>query len=110
MSQDDSLPHLCQNLRMTPQQTLGSDFASYVTAGVRLMGFFGLIAVLMPVHIVYGICKPQEPFRIAQLFHRVFLRLLGFRVRVHGIMAATPPVLFVANHASYLDIPVLGAL
>ena len=31
-------------------------------------------------------------------------------MRVHGAIAAKPPVLFAANHSSYLDIPVLGSL
>jgi 1-acyl-sn-glycerol-3-phosphate acyltransferase len=36
--------------------------------------------------------------------------VLGFKLRVHGTLATTKPVLYVSNHTSYLDIPVLGAL
>jgi len=79
-------------------------------ASARLMGFFALIIVLTPVHLVYVASRPEDPFRVPQLFHRLLLRLLGFHVRVHGAPPATPPVLFVVNHSSYLDIPVLGAL
>jgi 1-acyl-sn-glycerol-3-phosphate acyltransferase len=47
---------------------------------------------------------------IPVLFHRVFLRLFGVRVTERG----TPPkgiaALVVANHVSWLDIPVIGSL
>jgi lyso-ornithine lipid O-acyltransferase len=47
--------------------------------------------------------------RLPVLLHRSFLRLFGMRVRVVG---APPkgPALMVVNHASWLDIPVLGSL
>lgn len=77
---------------------------------LRVMGFFGLIAVLVPVQFVYQIFRPNDLFRIPMLFHRTLLRMLGFRIRLHGDAASTVPVLFVANHASYLDIPVLSSI
>jgi lyso-ornithine lipid O-acyltransferase len=95
---------------MTIKQSPGSNFGSLIAASLRVAGFLGLIVVLTPVHLVYGVYKPQEPFRIAQLLHRLLIRLLGFHVRVHGALATPPPVLFAANHSSYLDIPVLGSL
>jgi 1-acyl-sn-glycerol-3-phosphate acyltransferase len=54
--------------------------------------------------------KSSDPFRMPRLTHRFVVWLLGLRVRTHGTMAATPPVLFVANHSSYLDITVLGSV
>jgi 1-acyl-sn-glycerol-3-phosphate acyltransferase len=102
---------------MKTQSDFGSDYGSMVLAALRVLGFFSLIIVMTPVQLIQGWRKPNEPFSISQLFHRCLLRLLGFRVRVHGEIAPTPrvvgegsPVLFVANHASYLDIPVLSAL
>jgi len=74
-----------------------------------VLGFFGIICFLVPVHIAYNIFGKQR-FRMSLVFHRLLLKILGFRVRAHGVMASTSPVLFVANHSSYLDIPVLGAL
>ncbi len=43
-------------------------------------------------------------------YHRLALRLIGVKVNVQGTRAQGGPVLFVANHISWLDIPVLGAL
>jgi 1-acyl-sn-glycerol-3-phosphate acyltransferase len=70
-------------------------FASRAMAGVRVAGFLALVVLMIPVHIVCGWLKPSQPFRTSQVFHRVLMKVL---------------VLFVANHASYLDIPVLGSL
>jgi 1-acyl-sn-glycerol-3-phosphate acyltransferase len=68
------------------------------------------MVALVPVQLAYRIISPDDPFRIARIFHLGIIRILGFRVQVHGAMESTKPVLFVANHASYLDIPVLSTL
>ncbi len=54
--------------------------------------------------------NPNRLFRFTRLFHSSVLRVLGISVRVQGNPAPGSPVLFVANHVSYLDIPVLGSL
>jgi lyso-ornithine lipid O-acyltransferase len=95
---------------MTARQSLGSDVGSFLMGSVRLCGFLVMVIALVPVHIAYSLCKPENASRMPQFFHRLLIRILGFHVRVHGVMASTPPVLFVANHSSYLDIPVLGAI
>lgn len=47
---------------------------------------------------------------IPTLYHRILLRLIGVRVQVRGAPAAERPLLILANHSSWLDIPVLGSL
>ena len=44
------------------------------------------------------------------LYHRVFCRLIGLDVVKRGTVSEDCPTLFVGNHCSYLDIPVLGSL
>jgi lyso-ornithine lipid O-acyltransferase len=44
------------------------------------------------------------------LLHRALCHALGVRLRVHGAPAAAAPQLVVANHVSWLDIVVLGAM
>jgi len=95
---------------MTVQQNLDFDFGTALAAGARLAGFLALVAVMVPVHVVYSALKPQDAFRTPIIFHRLLIRILGFRVRVHGAMATARPVLFVSNHSSYLDITVLGTI
>lgn len=46
--------------------------------------------------------------RFPVYYHRLCCRILGFRVVVLGQPSPRPGTLFVANHASYLDISVLG--
>ena len=48
--------------------------------------------------------------RIPHLFHRAFCRLAGVRIREVGTRTADTPVLILANHVSWLDICVIGAL
>lgn len=47
---------------------------------------------------------------IPRLYHRILLRMIGVRVHVRGTPAADRPLLILANHASWLDIPVVGSL
>ncbi len=49
--------------------------------------------------------------RIPVSFHRLFLRLFAIRVRVAGVPPApAAPTLVLANHVSWLDIPVMSGL
>lgn len=48
--------------------------------------------------------------RFPVVFHRFVCRVLGVRIAVHGRLSDERPLLVAANHASWLDIPVLGAL
>ncbi|MBN8897501.1 MAG: 1-acyl-sn-glycerol-3-phosphate acyltransferase [Rhodospirillales bacterium] len=55
--------------------------------------------------------RPKIAF--ARIYWFVFARLLGVRVRVIGALASQAqgrPVLFVSNHSSWVDIPVLGGV
>ncbi len=48
--------------------------------------------------------------RLPQLYHRICCRILNIRLEVIGRRSRVRPTLFVANHSSYLDIMVYGAL
>lgn len=48
--------------------------------------------------------------RFPIFYHRVVAKLLGLRIHMHGDMAMQRPLLLAANHASWTDIVVLGAL
>ncbi|GHH71525.1 1-acyl-sn-glycerol-3-phosphate acyltransferase [Streptomyces sulfonofaciens] len=51
---------------------------------------------------------PRE--RLVRLWCRTLVRAIGVRTRVSGEIAATGGVLVVANHISWLDVPLLAAL
>jgi 1-acyl-sn-glycerol-3-phosphate acyltransferase len=64
----------------------------------------------IPVQAVFVLLPGRPKVVFARLYWSVFARLLGLQVRVIGRIAAPAGrrVVFVANHSSWLDIPVLG--
>jgi 1-acyl-sn-glycerol-3-phosphate acyltransferase len=98
------------SMKQRIKHLFGSDIGSTILAVVKMVSFLGLIICMVPVQLIYTLRKSSDPFRIPRLFHRWLLWLLGLRVEMRGVPAETKPVLFVANHSSYLDIPVLGSI
>ncbi|MBN8927523.1 MAG: 1-acyl-sn-glycerol-3-phosphate acyltransferase [Rhodospirillales bacterium] len=77
------------------------------------------IAILLwtlPCMMLQALClllpgRPKVAF--PRVYWFVFTRLLGIRVRVIGALATERhgrPVMFVSNHSSWVDIPVLGGV
>jgi len=66
-------------------------------------------ASLVPAQLLVQRLCPGAPPHLPRLFHRAVLRGLGVRVAMHGAPARPRRVLFVANHLSWLDVPVLGS-
>ncbi len=82
-----------------------------------LMAYLGWTLLLLPFQIVAVLILPALARRIPILYHHGCLALMGVSVDVRGVPATAGkdgpqkgPVLFVANHCGYLDIPVLGSL
>jgi lyso-ornithine lipid O-acyltransferase len=63
-----------------------------------------------PIQAMLLLVKSPWSRRFPMVYHRLCTRILGFRIEPSGERSATRPTLFVANHASYLDIPVLGSV
>jgi 1-acyl-sn-glycerol-3-phosphate acyltransferase len=87
-----------------------TELMSPVMAVVRLVGYLGWTLLLVPVQVVAVLTWRRLSFSIPQLYHRGALWVLGLRIERKGVPVLSRPVLFVSNHASYLDIHVLGAL
>ena len=83
---------------------------SSVRAAVRLVLYLGWTFLLLPVQIVAVFLGLDLARRLPRFYHRVCRRLIGLDVVHRGAIAASRPILFVANHTSYLDITVLGSL
>jgi 1-acyl-sn-glycerol-3-phosphate acyltransferase len=79
-------------------------------ASVRLFLYLGWTAVLLPLQIIAVALPGRFKERLPRFYHRSLWRPIGIEVRVHGVQNAARPTLFVVNHASYLDITVLGGL
>ncbi len=61
------------------------------------------------VRAVARVTAPTAAARIPMAWHRMCCLLIGLDVRRYGQPAETGPVLYICNHASYLDVPVMGA-
>lgn len=66
--------------------------------------------VFLPFQLAAIRFKTPDPKPIPLWFHRLAARMLGIRMHVEGRPSNERPLLVVANHASWLDIVVLGAL
>jgi 1-acyl-sn-glycerol-3-phosphate acyltransferase len=76
----------------------------------RLTIYLGWTVLLMPVQAVGLILRAPWVATFPRWYHRRCCRILGLRVRAIGRPVAARPVLFAANHISYLDITVLSSL
>ncbi len=83
-------------------------------AGVLLTGFFALTLPLIPVQALLlrlGMRGKRPPLRhFPNWYHRTLCRWLGVRLHVDGALKPGTPTLLLANHVSWLDIPVLSAV
>jgi 1-acyl-sn-glycerol-3-phosphate acyltransferase len=83
--------------------------SSRLKAAARLSAVAALAAALAPVQAVLVRSAPRRSDVLARRFHRLSAGILGMRIRIHGRPSAERPTLYVANHASYLDVTVLGS-
>jgi len=76
----------------------------------RIAVYFAWIFVGMPLQAMALLLRSSFANRFPQIFHSVCVKTMALRIEVRGTQVKKGPVLFVANHSSYLDISVLGAL
>jgi 1-acyl-sn-glycerol-3-phosphate acyltransferase len=82
-----------------------------IGVAARIGVLAALFVVLVPVQLLASRRRARLAHRIPVHFHRLFLRLFDVTLRVQG----TPPepghpTLVLANHVSWLDIPVMASL
>ena len=75
-----------------------------------LAGFAALTLPLMPVQAALLRLSTKHARQFPHWYHRQVCRLLGVRFNITGEVAPDRPVLLIANHTSWLDIPVLSAV
>lgn len=82
---------------------------SFSVSALRLAVFLVFTIIAIPIYALVMVA--HGPYRVlARLYWRVCARIMGMEIRLHGERMSHKPGLFVANHASYLDIVVLGSL
>ena len=82
--------------------------ARHIQAGLRLCGFLIMTLICMPVYRFSR--TPGQQRRVAAIWFRSVNHIVGLKLRAYGQVQREGPVLYVANHVSYLDIIVLGVM
>ncbi len=72
-------------------------------------GALATTSLVVPMELALRAIAGKRRARLPFLFHTGVARALGIRITVHGQQARRHRVLFVVNHISWADIPVLGA-
>ncbi len=76
--------------------------------------FLAVVVWTLPAVLVQAVClllPGRAKVAFARFYWAVFSRLLGLEVRVVGERASgNRPVLFISNHSSWVDVPVLGGV
>jgi lyso-ornithine lipid O-acyltransferase len=75
-----------------------------------LSSFMALTVPLMPVQAVLVRTSQRAARKFPHWYHRKVCNIIGVRLHIEGAVARDRPVLLIANHTSWLDIPVLSAV
>jgi len=83
--------------------------SGFVLRLLRIAVYLALTLPAMPVQALLLWTRSPRARRLPRAYHRVICRLLGIHLVYRGTLSSHRPTLFVANHASYLDIEIMGA-
>lgn len=83
---------------------------SALRAGSILTGFLLFTLPLMPLQAIFIRTSRRMSRLLPHWYHRQVCRIVGIRLEVEGEVVRDRPVLLIANHTSWLDIPVLSAV
>jgi 1-acyl-sn-glycerol-3-phosphate acyltransferase len=92
----------------TPDGLMGRP--AHLRAAVRGAALLATTVFLALAQLCAMRVSPSSVRHLLRHWHRACGRILDMDVRAHGAPDGTGPVIFVCNHASYLDVPVLGGL
>ncbi|MGB4101540.1 MAG: lysophospholipid acyltransferase family protein [Alphaproteobacteria bacterium] len=95
---------------MTTAHNYGTPYGATWRGMIKLTllaGWIGLTFVWQPWIVLF---TRRLFFRTARFVHHTVCRILRIDIVQIGTPCTEAPVLFVANHTSYLDIPVLGSI
>ncbi len=76
---------------------------------VKAFALLFSMLLFFPLQWVASFFKAPVPYVLPQYWYRLACWILGLEIRIVGTPAAAKSVLYVSNHASYLDIIALGA-
>lgn len=86
------------------------DIGSSLRGTWRLALYFAFTFACMPVQLALLALNSPWRTRFPRWYHRMCRPLIGLEVEVVGKPSDIVPTLFISNHSSYLDIPVLASV
>lgn len=101
---------MARSRRQAPARHFDLDEGSSLLGTLRLAGYLGITLALSPIQLLLLALRLPARNRLPRFYHRLTCRIIGLDVEVRGRMSRAAPTLFVSNHTSYFDIPVLGSL
>ncbi len=87
---------------------------THARAVLKLLGLFAWSALLVPLQLLL-LWRARRmgkagAYTVTRLWHRGVCVLMGLRVQVTGMPLAASRTVYVSNHVSHFDIPVLGSV
>ena len=77
---------------------------------LRLIIFLLLTLALLPFQFIIVFCIKNYTYVIPYFYHKICRRVFGIKIKTFGKVSINFPILLISNHASYLDIIILGSL
>ena len=77
---------------------------------LRLTIFLLLTLALLPFQFIIVFFIKNYTYIIPYFYHKICLRIFGIKIKTFGKVSINSPILLISNHASYLDIIILGSL
>ncbi len=96
--------------RRKPARHFELDEGSSLMGALRLAVYLGLTLTLVWPQLLFLLLRLPARKHLPRFYHRLTCRIIGLDVKVKGRRSWVAPTLFVSNHSSYFDIPVLGSL
>ena len=77
---------------------------------LRLIIFLLLTLALLPFQLIIFFLIKKFAYIIPYFYHKLCRRVFGIKIKIFGKVPINSPVFLISNHASYLDIVILGSL
>jgi 1-acyl-sn-glycerol-3-phosphate acyltransferase len=103
-------PGAVRKRRRKPARHFDLDEGSSLRGAICLATYLGVTLALGVVQLPLLFLRARGASLLPCFYHRLTCRIIGLDVETRGQMSRAAPTLFVSNHSSYLDIPVLGGL
>jgi len=80
-------------------------------AAVKVAAYLTLTILCIPVQwFLLRVVRTSHPYAFPQWYHRICCRIFRMKVQVEGQIEREGHVVFISNHVSYLDIPIIASV